>query len=153
MLTAPPKLRTCLWFHDRAEQAAQLYVSLLPDSRIDKVSDLEGGIVVVELTLAGVPYQFLQAGPHFTLTPAASISVCTQDQAETDRLWNRLTDGGEESMCGWLTDRYGVSWQIVPRLLLELQDGPDSERVRAAMYRMKKIEIAALEEAAAVATE
>ncbi|WP_420556075.1 VOC family protein [Roseovarius sp.] len=149
MLTSPPKLRTCLWFHDRAREAAEVYVTLLPDSRIDEVSEVDGGVVVVELTLGHVPYQFLQAGPHFTLTPAASISVLTEDQAETDRLWDKLSDGGEESMCGWLTDRFGVSWQIVPRRLLELQGGPGAEAVRAAMFKMKKIEIAALEAAAA----
>ncbi|MBY5989050.1 VOC family protein [Roseovarius atlanticus] len=149
MLTSPPKLRTCLWFHDRAREAAEVYVTLLPDSRIDEVSEVDGSVVVVELTLANVPYQFLQAGSHFTLTPAASISVLTEDQAETDRLWDKLSDGGEESMCGWLTDRFGVSWQIVPRRLLELQGGPGAEAVRAAMFKMKKIEIAALEAAAA----
>ncbi|KRS14533.1 3-demethylubiquinone-9 3-methyltransferase [Roseovarius atlanticus] len=149
MLTSPPKLRTCLWFHDRAREAAEFYVTLLPDSRIDEASEVDGGVVVVELTLASVPYQFLQAGPHFTLTPAASISVLAEDQAETDHLWDKLSDGGEEGMCGWLTDRYGVSWQIVPRRLLELQGGPDAEAVRAAMFKMKKIEIAALEAAAA----
>ncbi|MGK7653320.1 VOC family protein [Roseovarius sp. B08] len=149
MLTSPPKLRTCLWFHDRAREAAELYVTLLPDSRIDEASEVDADVVVVELTLANVPYQFLQAGPHFTLTPAASISVLTEDQAETDRLWHKLSDGGEEGMCGWLTDRFGVSWQIVPRRLLELQGGPGAEAVRAAMFKMKKIEIAALEEAAA----
>ncbi|MGR3502032.1 VOC family protein [Pseudaestuariivita sp.] len=149
MLTDPPKVRTCLWFHQDAEEAARFYVSLLPGSEVVASTDMGGGVAVVELVLGGAPYQFLQAGPHHTLSPAASISVLTEDQAETDRLWEALIAGGEPSMCGWLTDRFGVSWQIVPRRLLELQAGPHAEAAQAAMMKMNKIEIAALDEAVA----
>ncbi|MBA3069188.1 MAG: VOC family protein [Hyphomonas sp.] len=147
------KVRTCLWFHKGGVEAAEFYVSLLPGSRIDGVMDHGNAAdpMVVEYTLAGAPMMHLTAGPHFTLTPAASISVLTKDQAETDRLWSALlAGGGQESMCGWLTDRYGVSWQIIPEKLIELQRVPDRDaagRVRDAMMKMSKIEIAAIEAA------
>lgn len=109
--------------------------------------------MIVEFTLAGAPMMILTAGPQFKHSPAASISVLTKDQAETDRLWIALTaDGGAESMCGWLSDRYGVSWQIVPEALPRLLGDPDPDkasRAQAAMKQMKKIDIAALEAAAA----
>ena len=111
-MTAKPKVRTCLWFNDGGEAAAEFYVSLLPDSRIDAVmrSEPDGSALTVEFTLAGAPYLILNGGPHYQLTPAASISVTTADQAETDRLWAALTaDGGSAGQCGWLIDRYGVS--------------------------------------------
>ena len=148
------KVRTCLWFHKGGVEAAEFYVSLLPDSRIDGVMDhgVPDDPMVVEYTLAGAPMMHLTAGPHYTLTPAASISVLTKDQAETDRLWNALVaNGGQESMCGWLADRYGVSWQIVPERLIELQRVPDKAaagRARDAMLKMRKIDIAAIEAAA-----
>lgn len=148
------KVRTCLWFHKGGVEAAEFYVSLLPDSRIDGVMDhgVPDDPMVVEYTLAGAPMMHLTAGPHYTLTPAASISVLTKDQAETDRLWNALVaNGGQESMCGWLADRYGVSWQIVPERLIELQRVPDkaaATRAREAMLKMRKIDIAAIEAAA-----
>ena len=124
-----PKVRTCLWFDDQALPAAEFYCSLIPDSRIDHIgrhSDGQpiakpGKVLSVEFTLAGTPYQALNGGPHFTLSDAVSISVSTRDQAETDRLWDALTaDGGAESQCGWLKDRFGLSWQIVPKRALEL---------------------------------
>jgi predicted 3-demethylubiquinone-9 3-methyltransferase (glyoxalase superfamily) len=106
---------------------------------------------MVEFTLAGTPYQALNGGPHFTLDEAASISVSTEDQAETDRLWAALiADGGAESQCGWLKDRFGLSWQIVPTRLGELMQDPDPEkagRVQQAMLGMRKLDIAALEAA------
>ena len=106
---------------------------------------------MVNFVLAGTPYQILNGGPHYKLSQAASISVLTKDQTETDRLWEALTaNGGEESMCGWLTDRWGVSWQIVPEPLIAMQTADDqvaAERARQAMYQMKKIDIAALEAA------
>lgn len=148
------KVRTCLWFHTRGVEAAEFYVSLLPDSRIDGVMDhgVPDDPMVVEYTLAGAPMMHLTAGPHQTLTPAASISVLTKDQAETDRLWNTLlANGGQESRCGWLADRYGVSWQIVPERLIELQRVPDKAaagRARDAMLKMQKIDIAVIEAAA-----
>ncbi|MGI9408852.1 MAG: VOC family protein [Hyphomicrobiaceae bacterium] len=151
------KVRTCLWFEAGGQSAAEFYVSLLPDSEMDAVYP-HGRLddpMVVEFTLAGAPMMILTAGPHYRHSPAASISVLTKDQAETDALWSKLLDGGgEESMCGWLVDRYGVSWQIVPEALPRLLGHPDGEftaRVQAAMMHMKKIDIAALEAAAAAA--
>ncbi len=147
------KVRTCLWFQKGGAEAAEFYISLLPESRIDGVMDhgVPDDPMVVEYTLAGAPMMHLTGGPHFKMTPAASISVLTKDQAETDRLWSALlTGGGEESRCGWLTDRYGLSWQIIPERLIELQRVPDREaagRVRDAMMKMRRIEVAALESA------
>ncbi len=151
------KVRTCLWFTQGGHEAAKFYVSLLPGSRIDSVTltgnpdDKAADPMVVEFTLAGAPMMILTAGPHYKLTPAVSISVLTDTQAETDRLWAALTaDGGEESRCGWLTDRFGVSWQIVPRRMMELFASDDTAaagRAQGAMLQMKKIEIAAIEAA------
>jgi predicted 3-demethylubiquinone-9 3-methyltransferase (glyoxalase superfamily) len=146
-------VRTCLWFDGIGEQAAELYVTLLPDSRIETVSRPEPGkpALVVDLSLAGTPYMFLNGGPQYEQSPAASIAVRTADQAETDRLWDALlADGGVESMCGWLTDRFGVSWQIVPDDLPRLIGADDraaAQRAMQAMFQMKKIDIAALEAA------
>lgn len=141
-----PKVRTCLWFESGGREAAELYVSLLPNSFIEA----DGGLMV-EFTLAGAPYSILNGGPHYKLSPAASISVSTVDQAETDRLWEALVaEGGEESRCGWLVDRFGVSWQIVPEVLPRLLGDPDREaagRAQEAMLRMNKIDVAALEAA------
>lgn len=148
------KVRTCLWFAERGIDAAKLYVELLPDSRIDTVTDYGNpdDPMVVEFTLAGAPMMILTAGPHHKLSPATSISVLTDDQAETDRLWATLVEGGgEESQCGWLTDRFGVSWQITPKRLLDLQTDTNpavAKQVREAMLQMGKIDIATLEAAA-----
>ena len=152
-MTDKPKVRTCLWFDTQGEEAARFYVSLLPDSRIETVSrpDPNGPALVVEFTLAGAPYMTLNGGPHFTHSPAASISVLTRDQAETDSLWDALlADGGKEGMCAWLVDKYGVSWQIVPEALprmMEAEDKGAALRARDAMLQMKRIDIAALEAA------
>lgn len=148
------KVRTCLWFATGGLTAAKHYVSLIPDSSLDSVlrhGRPDDDPMVVEFTLAGTPMVILTAGDHYKLTPAASISVLTDDQAETNRLWAELTEGGEEMQCAWLTDRFGVSWQIVPRRLPELLADPDPDRAgRAmqAMMQMKKIDIATLEAAA-----
>lgn len=149
------KVRTCLWFNGRAREAAEFYVSLLPDSQIDEAWTLEEGAEddhIIEFTLAGTPMMILNGGDYFKLNEAASISVLTEDQAETDHLWAALmADGGEETMCGWLKDRFGVSWQIVPKRLVALAYHPDkaiAARVREAMMSMRKIDIAALEAAA-----
>ncbi|MEM7446377.1 MAG: VOC family protein [Pseudomonadota bacterium] len=146
------KVRTCFWFDGNGREAAEFYVSLLPNSRIEReftASDEEP--LVIEFTLAGAPMMILNGGPMFKPTEAASISVLTEDQAETDALWEQLTaDGGAEGMCAWLKDRYGVSWQIVPKRLVELINHPDKQaagRAREAMMQMKKIDIAALEAA------
>lgn len=151
-MTDNPKVRTCLWFEKGGAEAAAFYVSLLPDSRVETAHTLgREEPLLIDFILAGAPYQILNGGPHFTLSEAASISVLAQDQAEIDRLWDALTaEGGEESMCGWLKDRWGVSWQIYPQALLDMQGADDQEaatRARQAMYKMKKIEIAALEAA------
>lgn len=152
-MSTRPKVRTCLWFDSQGEDAATFYVSLLPDSRIESRSYPEPGkpALVVEFTLAGAPYMTLNGGPLFKHTPAASISVLTADQTETDRLWAALIgNGGEESMCGWLIDRFGVSWQIIPQALPRMMGSDDKAaamRARDAMMTMKKIDIAALEAA------
>lgn len=152
-MTDVPKVRTCLWFDGQGEEAARFYVSLLPDSHIESVMYPEPGkpALVTEFRLAGAPYMTLNGGPYYKLTPAASISVLTADQAETDRLWQALLDGGgEESMCGWLVDRYGVSWQIIPEVLpkmLSADDKAAAGRAQEVMMTMKKLDIAALEAA------
>lgn len=147
------KVRTCLWFDGKGEEAARFYVTLLPDSRIENVvqSGPDEPPVVVEFSIAGAPMMILNGGPQFTHSEAASISVLTEDQAETDRLWDALTaDGGAESMCGWLKDRFGVSWQIVPEALPRMLASGDpvaAGRAHSAMMQMKKIDIAALQSA------
>jgi predicted 3-demethylubiquinone-9 3-methyltransferase (glyoxalase superfamily) len=150
MTALQPKVRTCLWFDGNGHEAARFYVSLLPDSFIETEWRGDPPLVVM-FTLAGAPMMILNGGPHYKLTPAASISVLTKDQAETDRLWDALLEGGgEESMCGWLVDRFGVSWQITPEVLMRMQESEDqvaAERARQAMYKMRKIDIAALEAA------
>ncbi len=149
------KIRTCLWFEKGGRQAAEFYVSIIPDSTLDSVFDHHNPAdpMVVEFTLAGAPMMILTAGPHFKLTPAASISVLTEDQAETDELWSKLlANGGEESQCGWLIDRFGVSWQIIPKmlpLLINQDDKTAGKRVQQAMMQMRKIDIAVLETASA----
>jgi len=152
-MTSKPKVRTCLWFDNNGEEAARFYVSLLPNSFVESAFNprSEGGPLVVEFTLAGVPYMILNGGPQHPHTPAMSISVLTRDQEETDRLWDALlAGGGEESMCGWLTDRFGVSWQIVPEAfprLFSSNDKAAAERAMQAMMQMRKLDIAALEAA------
>ena len=149
-------IRTCLWFRDgRGREAADFYCSLIPGSQVENNFHVDNGELgtswLINFSLGGVPYQILDAGPHFTLTEAVSISVETEDQAETDRLWAALTaNGGEESVCGWLKDRYGVSWQVFPRRLTELTLNADknvSAKAMAAMLKQKKINIAAIEAA------
>lgn len=149
-----PTVRTCLWFRDgRGREAAAFYCSLIPGSRVEATYDIGGEYpcALTDFTLGGLPYQILDAGPMFTLTEAVSISVETEDQAETDRLWSALTaDGGEESHCGWLKDRFGLSWQVFPRRLTELtlQSEPAvAAKAIAAMMKQKKIDIAAIEAA------
>jgi predicted 3-demethylubiquinone-9 3-methyltransferase (glyoxalase superfamily) len=150
MTESASKVRTCLWFDGDGADAAALYVSLLPNSRIeiDPLSAPGASPLVVAFTLAGAPFMALNGGPMYHHSPASSIIVLTKDQAETDRLWQGLiADGGAESRCGWLTDRFGVSWQIVPEILPRLLSDPDAAaagRAREAMLAMKKIDIAAL---------
>jgi predicted 3-demethylubiquinone-9 3-methyltransferase (glyoxalase superfamily) len=145
-MTISSAVAVCLWYDGNAEEAARLYTSLIPNSKITSVSP-----VMVTFTLDGVPFQALNGGPQFKPTEAASIVVTTKDQEETDFLWGALTaDGGEEGQCAWLKDRFGVSWQIVPHILPKLLGSPDrqaAERAMQAMLQMKKIDIAALESA------
>ncbi|MCP5381339.1 MAG: VOC family protein [Kordiimonadaceae bacterium] len=147
------KVRTCLVFDNEGEEAAKFYTSLLPDSYIEGINrpDPDGPALVIEFRLSGVPYMILNAGPMFEHTPAASISVLTKDQDETDMLWNKLvSDGGQESKCSWLKDKYGVSWQIVPEALIEKiwsDDRAAAGRAQAAMMKMGKIDIATIEAA------
>ena len=148
-------IRTCLWFRDgRGREAAEFYCSLIPGSRVERTFSADAGhgtFSVIDFSLGGAAYQILDAGPMFTLTEAVSISVETGDQDETNRLWAVLTaEGGEESNCGWLKDRYGVSWQIFPKRLTELTLSADkqvSAKAMAAMMKQKKIEIADIEAA------
>lgn len=157
------KIVACIWYDGAAEEAARFYVSLLPDSRVDSVnrspidtpSGPAGMVLTVEFTLAGRPYLGLNGGPQFPHSEAVSFIIQTDDQAETDRLWNAiLANGGEESVCGWIRDRWGLSWQITPRRLMALMKDPDRKRANramAAMMEMRKIDIAALERAAGAA--
>ena len=147
------KVRTCLWYDDNGHQAADFYVGLIPGSAIESRigATATGTPLMVNFHLAGVPYQALNGGPHYALSPAASISVITEDQAETDRLWAALiADGGAESRCAWCVDRFGLSWQVVPRALMATVGGPDpagAARATEAMMAMARIDIAALEAA------
>ena len=148
-----PKVSTCLWFDGDAEAAAAFYTSLLPDSRITNVlrPAPDGPALLVEFTLGGAPFQALNGGPQYRFSEAASISVGTEDQEETDRLWAALiADGGSESQCAWLKDRFGMSWQIVPKALPRMLGSSDrvaSGRAMQAMMGMRKIDIAALDAA------
>lgn len=150
---ATHSVRTCLWFGGNGHDAAQFYVGLLPDSRIESAftPNPDAPPLVIDFTLAGTKYQILNAEPRFPHTEAASISVVTPDQAETDRLWDALTaDGGQPVQCGWCKDRFGLSWQIVPAPFLRLMASPDGEkrgRAMAAMMQMVKLDVAALQAA------
>ena len=152
------KILPCLWFDGKAEEAARFYVSLLPDSRIDRIRRLPmdtpgaaaGSVLSADFTLAGASYIALNGGPQYRFTPAISLFVSCENQAEVDRLWAALSDGGSPVRCGWITDRYGVSWQIVPKVLGEMLSDDDparAARVGQALFGMVKIDIAGLEAA------
>lgn len=155
----PQKIRTFLWYDNAAEEAANFYCSLFRDSQILSVTRYPAGsflpagtVMTVTFRLAGVEFIALNGGPHFHFTEAVSLSVDCDDQAEVDFLWERLTEGGSPSQCGWLKDRWGLSWQIIPAALSELLSSSDSaaaQRVMGAMLTMSKIDIAALRQAAA----
>ena len=144
-------VRTCLWFEQGGLAAARFYTGLIANSVLETDAPEGSDPIIVAFSLDGVPYQILNGGPHHRLTPAASIVVSTRDQPETDRLWQALTEnGGEPGRCGWLTDRWGLSWQIVPEALPRLLGAPDRSaagRAQEAMMQMSKINIAALEAA------
>ncbi len=149
----------CLWFDTQGEEAAAFYTSVFPNSRVLEVSRYgeagprpAGTVMTVSFELDGQRFLALNGGPEFTFSEAISLAVECADQAEVDHYWSRLSEGGEEGPCGWLKDRYGVSWQVVPRRLSGLitaSDPATGQRVMAAMLRMRKIEIAGLEAAAA----
>jgi predicted 3-demethylubiquinone-9 3-methyltransferase (glyoxalase superfamily) len=153
------KITPCLWFDTEGEEAAEFYTSIFPNSRIVEVTRYgsagpraEGSVMTVSFELDGQRFIALNGGPDFTFNEAISLEVDCDSQDEVDSYWNALTEGGEEGPCGWLKDRYGVSWQIVPKVLTQLISDPDQEkgqRVMAAMLQMRKIEIAELEKAAA----
>jgi predicted 3-demethylubiquinone-9 3-methyltransferase (glyoxalase superfamily) len=153
-------LTPCLWFDTEGEEAATFYTSVFPNSKITEIARYgsagprpEGTVMTVAFDLDGQPFLALNGGPEFTFSEAISFIVSCKDQDEVDAYWNALSNGGEEGPCGWLKDRFGVSWQIVPDALPKLLSDPDkerSQRVMAAMMQMKKIEIDELERAAAL---
>ncbi len=151
----------CLWFDTEGEEAANFYTSVFPNSKILNVSRYgeagprpAGTVMTVEFEIDGLTFVALNGGPDFTFNEAISFQVSCKDQDEVDKFWSELSEGGEEGPCGWLKDRFGVSWQIVPTALPRLLGDPDrekSQRVMAAMLEMRKIEIDELERAAAAA--
>ena len=154
------KITPTIWFSDGIEEAGEFYASLLPDSRVDEVnrspidtpSGPKGQVLTVIVTIAGQRFCLLNGGPMFPQTEAVSFMIETDDQAETDRLWDAIVgNGGQESVCGWCKDKWGVSWQVTPKRLLELSTDPDparAARAMDAMMQMKKIDIATIERAA-----
>ncbi len=155
------KITPCLWFDTEGEEAAKLYTSVIPNSKIGKITRYgsagprpEGMAMTVSFELDGQEFVALNGGPEFTFDEAISFQVSCKDQDEVDAYWDTLSEGGEEGPCGWLKDRFGLSWQIVPTRLHELLSDPDpekSQRAMAAMLEMKKIVIADLERAAVAA--
>jgi len=156
-----PKITPCLWFDTASEEAATFYTSVFPNSRILLVTRYgsagprpEGTVMTVAFELDGQQFIALNGGPEFTFSEAISFEVECDSQDDVDAYWSKLSEGGEQGPCGWLKDRFGLSWQIVPRRLNELIADPDrekSQRVMAAMLQMQKIEIDELERAAAAA--
>lgn len=146
-----PPITPSLWFDNDLEQAAEFYTSVFPNSRIESMNGSPGEVVSGSFVLDGTRFFGINGGPQFRFTEAVSFMVSCKDQDEVDYYWERLLDGGEESQCGWLKDRFGVSWQIVPDRLFELVNDPDPARAAAAtnaMLGMRKLVIAELEAAA-----
>jgi predicted 3-demethylubiquinone-9 3-methyltransferase (glyoxalase superfamily) len=154
-----PRITPCLWFDTQAEEAAAFYTSIFDNSRILEVAHYTdagprpaGTVMLVRFELDGQEFTALNGGPEFTFDEAVSFQVHTRDQEETDRFWAALTEGGEEVTCGWLKDKFGLSWQVVPEPVVELFRDPDprrAARAMQAMFDMKNIDIAAIEKAAA----
>lgn len=162
MPVARQKLTPCLWFDTQAEEAARFYCSVFKDSKLGRISRFPdagqeihgkaaGSVMTVEFDLDGQPFVGLNGGPQFKFDEAVSFQIHCEDQAEVDYYWDRLTAGGEEGPCGWLKDRFGPSWQVVPKRLLELMAGDAARqgRVMNAFLKMKKFDLAELERAAA----
>ncbi|MGQ4517091.1 VOC family protein [Streptomyces sp. DW26H14] len=154
-----PKLTPNLWFDQNGLEAAEYYVSVFPNSKINRVShygdanpDRKGTVLTVDFELDGQPYTIINGGPQFSFDEAVSFVIDCADQGEVDAYWDRLVgDGGREGPCGWLKDKYGLSWQVVPRGAVELVTDPDparAERAMKAMFGMKKLDLAALSAAA-----
>ncbi len=155
------KISPCLWYNHNAQEAAEFYAATFPDSSVDAInrapgdfpSGKSGDVLTVEFTVLGMKFVGLNGGDMFKFNEAVSFQVFTDSQEETDRYWNAIVDGGgEESVCGWCKDRYGLSWQITPRVLLDAMTGPDkaaAKRAMDAMLTMKKIDIATIERAVA----
>ena len=153
------KLTACLWFDTEGEEAARFYTSVFPNSRITGVMHYgsagprdEGTVMTVQFELDGMPFVALNGGPDFDFTEAISLQIHCETQEEVDRYWETLSEGGEEGPCGWLKDRFGLSWQVIPTTLFELLEDRDREkaqRVMEAMLQMRKIEIEPLRAAAA----
>jgi predicted 3-demethylubiquinone-9 3-methyltransferase (glyoxalase superfamily) len=152
------KIKPCLWFDGNAEEAANFYAEVIPGSSVDAVhrapadypSGKAGDVLTVEFTLAGQSFAGLNGGPYFQFNEAVSFQIFTDDQAENDRLTDALSAVPEAEQCGWVKDRYGLSWQIAPRVLIERMADPDpakARRVMEAMMEMKRIDIAAIERA------
>ena len=148
----------CLWYHGEAEAAARFYAETFPDSEViavrrapgDYPSGKQGDVLVVEFTVVGIPCIGINGGPMFNHSEAFSFQIATDDQAETDRYWNAIVgNGGQENMCGWCKDRWGISWQITPRVLTQAMaaGGDEAKRAFEAMMTMKKIDVAAIEAA------
>jgi len=151
-------LSTCLWFNGKAKDAADCYVSLFPNSRIEEVTYFPEGapvpagtVLTVRLVLDGTEYLFLNGGPEYTLSPAVSLVAQCATQAEVDRLWDALCEGGTPVQCGWLTDRFGVSWQVVPTKMFDLlfskTDQAAAQRAFLAMMQMVKLDLLAIQRA------
>jgi predicted 3-demethylubiquinone-9 3-methyltransferase (glyoxalase superfamily) len=151
------KITTFLWFDSQAEEAANFYISVFKDGKITKVSRYgdagpgpAGSVLVVGFELAGQEFQALNGGPHFKFTEAISLVVNCKDQAEVDEFWEKLSEGGTKSQCGWLKDKYGLSWQVVPTILPQLLQGEPkrANRVMQALMKMTKLDIKTLQDAA-----
>ncbi|MEB2312226.1 MAG: VOC family protein [Polyangiaceae bacterium] len=154
----PPKNTVCIWYEQDAEGAARFYAETFPDSQVgaicrapsDNPSTKQGDVLTVEFTVCGVPCVGLNGGPHFKQSEAFSFQIATDDQAETDRLWNAIIEhGGQEGQCGWCKDRWGVSWQITPRVLLDAlaAGGEEAKRAFDVMMSMKKLDVATIDAA------
>ena len=157
-----PTVHPCLWFDTQAEEAARFYVSVFPNSKVDRVARYgeagakaagrpQGSVMTVEFRLDGQRFLALNGGPGFPFTQAVSLVVPCRDQKEVDRYWDALSKGGEEMPCGWVKDRYGLSWQVTPTVLMDLVNDSDpakAERAFAAMLTMKKLDVAAIQRAA-----